>query len=138
MALFHVESVRQSRFIQTCRSEIGTNLLKKSALTHTDVRKSVVAILFVLHLVFVAFQVRDSTLQTHASLPAAVLNFVATFAASSVSLSRRPAFLETIRSSCILTFRFPVFAVYLDCVPFGCFQQHQSVFVDISGFRFPS
>lgn len=62
------------------------NLLNSSALFHTDIKKSVIAILFVLHLVFTAFQIQASALQTHASLAAAVLNIVAIFAAACVSV----------------------------------------------------
>ncbi|KAJ5533778.1 ABC transporter integral membrane type 1 [Penicillium freii] len=53
----------------------------------------VLAVLFVLQVLFAAFQVRESVLHTRTSLPAVILNIIATFAASYAS------FLEDQRSA---------------------------------------
>lgn len=50
-----------------------------------DLKQCLLAVLFVLQVLFMAFQVRESVLHTRASLPAIVLNIIATFAASYAS-----------------------------------------------------
>ncbi|EED22270.1 ATP-binding cassette transporter, putative [Talaromyces stipitatus ATCC 10500] len=64
---------------------------------------SAITVLFVLHLVFTIFQVHTSALNTHASLPSATLNIVATFTAACVSLLEDQ---RSLRSSDLLTLYF--------------------------------